>query len=271
MEHVASKELIVIEHMDYARTNRGLNGGLAERSAPQIRVALRTQADRQGGSTVYIVGDDTKTREELKELLSWHGYNVETFHRSDEFLSLPRPNVPACLILDLNQGDCGGLAVQQQLKGNARMPIIFLSGVADIRTAVKAMRAGASEFLLKPLDEEQLLTALRTALKQASERWAYREIVRRIRKNFDSLTPREREVLPYIVSGFLNKQTAYELGTSEITIRIHRAQIMRKMNASSLAELVWLAERLGIPGRASRIEAIMGARDTSNINDITVV
>jgi len=260
MDHLGKKELMVAEHMDYTRTLHGQGGGAAERSVRQIRAGVRTQADRLEGSTIYIVGDDPGTQIELKELLSWHGYCVETFHRADKFLSLPRPNVPACLILDLNQGDCDELALQPQLTGDARVPIIFLSGVADIRMAVKAMRAGASEFLLKPVDEEQLLLALRAALKQAHERWAYREIVRRIRKRYDCLTPREREVLPYIVSGFLNKQTAYELGTSEITIRIHRGQIMRKMNASSLAELVWLAERLGIPDRASRIEAIMGAQ-----------
>ena len=244
---------------DYTPTMPGPGGGLAD----QIRFGVTTQADRLEGSTVYVVGNDTRTQEELEELLSWHGYNVETFGCSDDFLSLPRPNAPACLILDLNQGGSDGLAVQQQLAGDA-IPIIFLSGVADIPTTVKAMRAGASEFLLKPVNEGQLLHALRAALKQASERWAYRQLVRRIRKSYHSLTPREREVLPYVVRGFLNKQTAYELGTSEITIRIHRGQIMRKMNASSLAELVWLAERLGIPGRASRIEAIMGAQNKSN-------
>lgn len=236
-------------------------GRMADQSVRRIRVNMRTQTDLLEGSTVYLVGDDTETQEGLQELLSWHGYKVETFRRSEDFLSTPMLNEPTCLILDLNQGDSDGLAVQQQLTGDAKLPIIFLSDVADIRTIVKAMRAGASEFLLKPVNEEQLLPALRTALKQAHERWLYRQLVRRIRKSYDSLTPREREVLPYIVRGFLNKQTAYELGTSEITIRIHRGQIMRKMNASSLAELVWIAERLGIPDRASRIEDIMGAQN----------
>jgi FixJ family two-component response regulator len=238
------------EHMDY--------------SLHQIRVNVRTKPNPLEGSPVYLIGDDTRTQEELEELLSWQGYNVETFPSSGDFLSLPRANVPACLILDLNQGDSGDLALQQQLAGDGKMPIIFLSGVADIPTIVKAMRAGANEFFLKPVSGEQLLAALRAALKHAHERWAYRELIRRVRKSYDRLTPREREVLPYIVRGFLNKQTAYELGTSEITIRIHRGQIMRKMGASSLAELVWLAERLGIPDRASRIEAIMSGQNSSD-------
>jgi FixJ family two-component response regulator len=259
--------LIVAEHIDHTCSMHGLRGGVPEHSVRQIRAGVNTQAeqaDRLEGSTIYIVGEDTQTRVELKDLLSCHGCCVETFDRSDKFLSLPRPNVPACLILDLAQGDCDGFALQEQLTGDATIPIIFMSGVADIRTTVKAMRAGASEFLLKPVSEEQLLAALRTALKQANETWAYREIVRRIRKSYDSLTPREREVLPYIVKGFLNKQTAYELGTSEITIRIHRGQIMRKMKASSLPELVWLAERLDIPDRAFRIEAIVYPRNNSD-------
>jgi FixJ family two-component response regulator len=137
----------------------------------------------------------------------------------------------------------------QPLAGDASMPVIFLSGAGDIPKTVRAMRSGASDFLLKPVDKEQLLHAVRMALAQAIEQWADRQTLRRIRSNYERLSPTEKKVLPYIVLGFLNKQTAYELGRSEITIRIHRAQIMRKMNASSLAELVWLAGHLGIPQR----------------------
>lgn len=251
----------MLQYANYTLHRPG--GRVAEQSVRQIRVDGNAQTNRLKGSRVYVLGDDAGTQEKLQELLSWHGYSVETFRKADDFLSLPGPNVPACLILDLNQGDSDGLAVQQRLTGDAKMPIIFLSGVADIPTTVKAMRAGASEFLLKPVNEDALLSALNSAMKQAHERWTFRQFVRRIRKSYKSLTPREREVLPYIVRGFLNKQTAYELGTSEITIRIHRGQIMRKMNASSLAELVWLAERLGIPDRATRIEAIMGTQNNT--------
>ena len=151
--------------------------------------------------------------------------------------------------------------VQQQLAGDGSITVIFLSGIVDIPMAVRAMRGGASEVLLKPVNEDQILRAVRVALKQAQEQWVDRQLTLRIRKNYGRLTPRECEVLPYIVRGFLNKQTAYELGTSEITIRIHRGQIMRKMQASSLAELVWLSGRLGIPDRTSNIEAVLRARN----------
>jgi FixJ family two-component response regulator len=211
------------------------------------------------GPLVYVVDDDMVILEKLDALLTSKGYSVRTFARPDEFLSLAKPHVPACLILDLHPEDCNGLAVQRQLTGDEAMPVIFLSEAVDVPTTVKAMRAGASEFLLKPFREEQLLSSVRAALKQADEQWADRQLVGRIRKYYLSLTPREREVLPYIVLGFLNKQTAYELGTSEITIRIHRGKIMRKMNASSLADLVWFASRLGIPDRTSTVRALMRA------------
>lgn len=214
-----------------------------------------------GKSVVYVIDDDPKILEALVVLLSSRGYSVRAFRRPDEFFSQSKPNVPACLILDLNPGDCNGLEVQRQLSGDEAMPVIFLSEIVDVPTTVVAMRAGASEFLLKPVDEGQLLSSVRAALKQAHDQWAGRELDRRIRRNYDSLTRREQEVLPYIVSGFLNKQTAYELGTSEITIRIHRGHIMRKMNASSLAELVWLASRMGIPDRTSYVEELVGTRD----------
>jgi FixJ family two-component response regulator len=202
-------------------------------------------------STVYVLDDDLGMLDALDALLSSYGYRVRTFSRPDDFLSFPKANSPACLILDLNLGNTDGLTLQKQLAGDAVMPVIFLSGTADVPTTVKAMRGGASEFLLKPVEEEQILRAVHTALTQAHERWDDRQLVRKIQKCYETMTRREREVLPYVVRGYLNKQTAYELGTSEITIRIHRGQIMRKMNASSLAELVRIAGRLGIPDRST--------------------
>jgi FixJ family two-component response regulator len=210
-------------------------------------------------SWVYVVDDDVRMLEKLKTLLRSEGYGVRTFEHPDEFLLLEKPDIPACLILALNRGERNGLEVRRQLIGGKELPVILLSEVSDVRTTVEAMRAGAMEFLLKPFDKEQLLVSVRAALKQADEQWADRQLVQRIRRCYASLTPREREVLPYIVSGFLNKQTAYELGTVEITIRIHRGQIMRKMRASSLAELVWLASHLGIPVRTSTGQALMSA------------
>jgi FixJ family two-component response regulator len=202
-------------------------------------------------STVYVLDDDFGMLDALDGLLSSYGYSVRTFSQPEDFLSCPKANSPACLILDLNLGNTDGLTLQKQLTGDAAMPVIFLAGIADVPTIVKAMRGGASEFLLKPVDEEQILRAVRNALTQAHERWDDRQLVRQIQKCYETMTRREREVLPYVVRGYLNKQTAYELGTSEITIRIHRGQIMRKMNASSLADLVRLAGRLGIPDRST--------------------
>lgn len=212
-------------------------------------------------SMVYVIDNDFEILESFENLLSSHGYQVATFDKREAFLSFSRPNIPACLILDLKLGTTDGLAVQQQLAGDTFMPVIFVSKIIDIQSTVKAMRGGASEFLLKPVDGEQLLSAVRTALRQARKQWADSQLVRRFRRCYDSLTPREREVLPFVVSGFLNKQTAHELGTSEITIRIHRGQIMRKMNASSLAELVWFADRLGIPDRTSYVNALIGTQN----------
>ena len=194
---------------------------------------------------IYVIDDDKCIRESLDALLAAAGYNVQIFAEPRAFMAFARPDVPSCLILDLNLGDTTGLDLQDQLAGEPVLAVIFLTGFGDIRTTVKAMRRGASEFLSKPVEEEQLLPAIEAALAEAELRWAGYLQLRELRRRYKVLTPREREVLPYIVHGFLNKQTAYELGTSEITIRIHRSQIMRKMKADSLAGLVRMAGRLG--------------------------
>jgi FixJ family two-component response regulator len=195
---------------------------------------------------VYAIDDDLGIRESLDGLLAAAGYKVHVFAEPNEFLAFARPDVPSCLILDLNLGDTTGLDLQRKLTDDSTLPVIFLTGFADIPTTVKAMRGGASEFLSKPIEEERLLPAIEAALAEAESQWADRRSLRELRRNYERLTPREREVLPYIVRGFLNKQTAYELGRSEITIRIHRGQIMRKMEADSLAGLVRMGNRLGI-------------------------
>jgi FixJ family two-component response regulator len=195
---------------------------------------------------VYVIDDDLGIRESLDALLAAAGYNVHVFAEPNAFLMFARPEVPSCLILDLNLGDSTGLDLQRKLTDDSTLPVIFLTGFADIPTTVKAMRGGASEFLSKPIEEERLLPAVEAALAEAESQWADRRALRDLRRNYERLTPREREVLPYIVRGFLNKQTAYELGRSEITIRIHRGQIMRKMEADSLAGLVRMGNRLGI-------------------------
>jgi len=174
-------------------------------------------------------------------------YVLDDDPRVREYLKFKKPDAPACLILDLDLPGMTGLELQKQLAGSDEPPIIFLTGHGDISSSVTAMKAGATEFLSKPFEEKDLLHAIDAALATDRQTRAKNVELNAIKKSYASLTPREREVLPFVVSGLLNKQTAGELGTSEITIRIHRGQIMRKMAAHSLAELVRMAAKLGIP------------------------
>lgn len=198
-------------------------------------------------STVYVVDNDSRIREALSALLSSFGYDVMTFSSAGEYLAFQRPDVSACLVLDLDLPGMNGLELQKQLADAGGPPIVFLTGYGDITATVKAMKAGATEFLSKPFEEEDLLRAIDSAIRIDGEIRLKNTELNAIKKRYASLTPREREVLPFVVSGLLNKQTAWELGTSEITIRIHRGQIMKKMEAQSLADLVRMAAKLGIP------------------------
>ncbi len=198
-------------------------------------------------STVYVVDNDSRIREALSALLSSVGYDVMTFSSAGEYLAFQRPDVSACLVLDLDLPGMNGLELQKQLADAGGPPIVFLTGYGDITATVKAMKAGATEFLSKPFEEEDLLRAIDSAIRIDGEIRLKNTELNAIKKRYASLTPREREVLPFVVSGLLNKQTAWELGTSEITIRIHRGQIMKKMEAQSLADLVRMAAKLGIP------------------------
>jgi FixJ family two-component response regulator len=195
---------------------------------------------------VYVLDDDSRIREALSALLSSVGHDVMTFSNAAEYLAFQRPDVPGCLVLDLDLPGMNGLELQKQLT-DAGPPIVFLTGHGDIPSTVKAMKAGATEFLSKPFEEKDLLHAIDAAIRIDGEARLKNAELSAIKKRYASLTPREREVLPYVVSGLLNKQTAGELGTSEITIRIHRGQIMKKMAAQSLADLVRIAAKLGIP------------------------
>ena len=197
---------------------------------------------------VYVVDDDTRVREALQALLRASNRRVETFASASEYLrSVRSANVSSCLILDIDMPEMSGLELQQKLATQDGPPIIFLPGYGDIPSTVKAMKAGASEFLTKPFDDVDLLRAIDEALHTSDLARAARAEVAEIERRYTLLTPRERDVLPYVVAGLLNKQTAGELGTSEITIRIHRGQIMRKMEAESLADLVRMAAKLNIP------------------------
>lgn len=195
----------------------------------------------------FVIDDDRSVREGLSNLLQSVDIAVETFGSTGDFLQRKRPDVPACLILDVRLPDMSGIEFQEELSRlGFSMPIIFITGYADVPMSVQAMKAGAVEFLCKPFREEDLLRAVRTAIKKDITQREKALTLRAVRRNFEALTPREQEVMAYIVSGLMNKQVAGKLKLSEITVKVHRASVMRKMQAKSLAELVRQADALGI-------------------------
>jgi FixJ family two-component response regulator len=195
---------------------------------------------------IYLVDDDLRVREGLEELLAAHGLKVISFGSAAEYLKHTRVDSAACLILDLKMPEMGGLDLQAHLTGEIGPPIIFMSGYGDVPSTVRAMKGGAIEFLTKPVDETALLTAIHAAFAQDRKRRQRHADLAQLRERLASLTPREREVLPLVVGGLLNKQAAAVLGISNVTLQVHRGQIMRKMAAKSLAELVRMASKLGI-------------------------
>lgn len=202
------------------------------------------------GPTVFVVDDDVSVRESMKMLLEAAGLQVETFESGRHFLSRPPAPVPCCLVLDLLLPDLDGLAVQKLLADRTDMPIIFLTGHRDVATTVRAMKAGAAEFLTKPPPGDLLLAAIRGALDRSRTLREDGAQQRRLRGRYETLTPREREVMQRVVSGLLNKQVGADLGISEITVKAHRGRVMRKMNAGSLPELVMMAAQLDLLPKA---------------------
>jgi FixJ family two-component response regulator len=197
---------------------------------------------------VFVVDDDPSVRRAIKRLIESEGLQVEVFGSAPEFLQGRRPDAPSCLVLDIRLPGISGLDFQPQLaECDIRIPIIFITGHGDIPMTVRAMKAGAVEFLTKPFRDEDLLDAIRLALERDRTRRQQEAEIAVLRERFESLTPREREILPLVVSGRLNKQIAAGLGTSEITVKVHRASVMRKMQAESLADLVRIAGRLDLP------------------------
>jgi FixJ family two-component response regulator len=197
---------------------------------------------------VFVVDDDPSVRRAIRRLIGSVGLQVELFGSAQEFLRSKRPDGPSCLVLDIRLPGISGLDFQRGLaEANIHIPIIFITAHGDIPMTVRAMKAGAVEFLTKPFRDQDLLDAIQVALEQDRAKRQQEEEMATLRQRWESLTPREREVLPLVVSGLLNKQIAGEIGTSETTVKVHRGQLMRKMGADSLAELVRLAERIGIP------------------------
>ncbi len=195
---------------------------------------------------VFVVDDDISVRESLELLIKSAGMQPETFVSAQDFLSYPRPAVPSCLVLDVTLPGLNGLELQQRLGESSDMPIIFITGHGDVPMSVRAMKAGAVEFLTKPFKDDVLLDAIRGAIERSRAALRLDAEMRALRARYESLTPREREVLVLVVSGLLNKQVGGELGISEITVKAHRGQVMRKMMADSLPDLVTMATRLGL-------------------------
>ncbi len=199
---------------------------------------------------IFVVDDDYRMQEALSSLIAAMGFRVAAFGSASDFLKAEKPDSPACLILDLELPDIHGLELQEELADKDAPPVIFVTGHGDIPSSVRAMKAGAVEFLSKPFDEQELQSAIEAAIAMDRSARQKRSDLAELQRRYCLLTHREQEVLPFVVEGFLNKQTAADLGTSEVTIRVHRGQIMRKMGARSLAELVRMADKLGVPPRS---------------------
>ena len=198
---------------------------------------------------IFFIDDDPRMRRAISRLLSTYGYNAKAYASAKEFLAEKIPPGPACLILDLRMPDISGLDVQQVLaQGDNCLPIIFVSGHADVTSSVRAMKSGAIDFLTKPFDDTQLISAVQIAIEQSQKTLEDRAALKRDREAFAKLTPRERDVCLRIARGLLNKQVGYELGTAEKTVKAQRARVMQKLGAESLTDVVRLVERLKAAG-----------------------
>ena len=205
---------------------------------------------RQPEAVIAIVDDDLSVREGLETLIRSAGWRVETFASAQEFLARPRAGAPSCLILDLQLPGLSGLDLQKRMAElELEIPIVFLTGHGDIPASVRAMKAGAVEFLTKPFDEQELLRAIEEAIERDQLARQRHAEIGELKVRYNSLTAREQEVMQQVVSGLLNKQVAAELKISEVTVKVHRGQVMRKMRADSLADLVRMGDKLGIRSR----------------------
>jgi FixJ family two-component response regulator len=207
---------------------------------------------KTAGPIVFVVEDDSSMREALTDLISSVGLLVEPLKSAREFLERQRPDVPACLVLDVRLPGLSGLDLQRELvRTEAPIPIIFVSGHGDIPMSVRAIKEGAVDFLAKPFRDQDLLDAIQHALEIDRAARQERTMVAEVRRRYESLTKREGEVMRLVVSGLLNKQIAGELGSSEVTVKMHRGQVMRKMKAQSIVQLIRMAEKVGITSASS--------------------
>lgn len=201
---------------------------------------------------VFVVDDDERIRDAVGELLAAHGIAAVGFESAGDYVAARKPDVAACLILDVELPDINGLDLQRQIAEGDHPPIVFVTGHGDIPSSVRAIKHGAVDFLTKPFSEADLMAAVQAAIAQDRAQRSERAELGALQERYRGLTPRERQVLPLVVSGLLNKQAAAELEISEVTLQIHRRNVMQKMAAASLADLVRMAERLGIPITHSR-------------------
>jgi FixJ family two-component response regulator len=221
---------------------------MSVQSSNALKVRGKPNAMSCAVPVVFVVDDDVSVRESLELLIQHLGWRSQTFVSAQDFLAYPRQFVPSCLILDVRLPGLNGLELQQRIAAERMdMPIIFITGHGDVPMTVQAMKAGAAEFLTKPFADEVLVTALRHALERSRLALERESALQALQDAYSSLTPRERQVMALVTQGFLNKQVGGELGLSEITVKAHRGQVMRKMKARSLADLVTMAANLGLP------------------------
>ena len=207
---------------------------------------------KEGQPIVFVIDDDVAVREGVEDLLRSVGLEVRSFRTAQDFMRYERPDAPACLVLDVRLPGMSGLEFRRELaKSDVHLPIIFLTAHADVPMSVEAMKSGAIEFLTKPFREQQLLDAVQVGIERDRARRQDSAAVAELQKRLDSLTSRERDVLKLVISGRVNKQIAADLGVSDMTVKIHRSHVMRKMRAKSLIELVRMADKIGIPARVS--------------------
>jgi FixJ family two-component response regulator len=206
---------------------------------------------RDDRAVVFIVDDDPSVRRSLDTLVRSVGHDVRLFSSAQEFMQAARPDAPGCLVLDVRLPGMSGLTFQQELaKASIGLPVIFITGYGDIPMTVRAMKAGAAEFLAKPFDDQVLLDAIHAAIERDRARRRDAASFAPLNARYNELTEREKQVMKLVVAGWVNKQIAAELGLSLVTVKVHRGQVMRKMLAKSVAELVRMADRLGVPGAA---------------------